>query len=196
MYIIFVFQSDSLCILPGELTAFTFNVISDTFGFKPTHLAICYLFVWFVLCFLSSLLPSFEWLIGVSFSFFARWLWHSSLDDYKIHPWFIFLILFVLVGLSLLQMSLPSKGKWLNIVHPFSNEEDIFLSEKRRQYAERCVLCLKKRKGLEYAFYFSFCMCKETLEKDTQEANLSGSLFGSAGGNWRGRQELSRCLFI
>lgn len=57
MYIIVIFEFGSLCILPGELTTFILNVIADIYGFKSTHLTICFMFVPFVLCsFLSSLL--------------------------------------------------------------------------------------------------------------------------------------------
>ena len=43
-----------------------------------------------------------------------------------------------------------------SIVHPFSNEENIFLSKKRKKDAEQCVVS-RKRKG--YSLKFEPCIC-------------------------------------
>lgn len=68
LYIIVIFQFDSLCILTEELTTFILNVIADIYGFKFTHLTICFIFAPFVLCsFLFSLLlfSDFEGEVGL-----------------------------------------------------------------------------------------------------------------------------------
>lgn len=110
---LFFLQSDSLCILPGELTTFIFNIISDIFGFKSNLLTASFQCVLFVLCsFLSSLLLYFDQL---AFFFFGLLVMYSSarmITKYILDLSFtFFLSLWVYV---FLQTSLPSIGKWLN----------------------------------------------------------------------------------
>ena len=128
---------------------FIFNTVSDIFWFKSTVL----LFAFYVShsMFFFVFLVAFFWLVDFFFGLLVMHSFVRMITKYILNLPFSF-FLFLLGICPYTNLFIINREVVKSIVHPFSNEENIFLSKKRKKDAEQCVVS-KKRKGYSLKFW-------------------------------------------